>query len=97
MGYVADWNEPEADLRCSEHGGLLLWRKVRACAAQSAGGRSMNSRKDSDIQLAQNELEYWKAKELSISAAIKRLEDDRKIAENSIRTWTRRIEKLVGQ
>jgi len=57
----------------------------------------MNSRKDSDIQLAQNELEYWKAKELSISAAIKRLEDDRKIAENSIRTWTRRIEKLVGQ
>jgi len=57
----------------------------------------MNSRKDSDIQLAQNELEYWKAKELSISAAIKRLEDDRKIAENSIRTWTRRLEKLVGQ
>ncbi|HQE86921.1 MAG TPA: hypothetical protein PLN19_01475 [Methanothrix sp.] len=57
----------------------------------------MSSRKDSDIQLAQNELEYWKAKELSISTAIKRLEDDRKIAENSVRAWTRRLEKLVKQ
>ena len=57
----------------------------------------MSSRKDSDTQLAQNELEYWKAKELSISTAIKRLEDDRKIAENSVRAWTRRLEKLVKQ
>jgi len=54
----------------------------------------MNSRKDSDIQLAQNELEYWKAKELSTlrpSSAWKMTERSQKTAYgrglDGLRSW----------
>lgn len=49
--------------------------------------------KPSDAQAAANELEYWKAKILSIEAAIKRLDEDLKISKKEQKLWQARLER----